>query len=120
MGIGLWAGRYLQPADSVPGGGVLVNRTFARQYFGNENPVGRHLRLGPEARPIVGVVPDIRELELDRKAIATFYIPFDRQPGPFVDLAVRTASDPKLLGNPVRAALRCGSQSAARERRHHE
>lgn len=106
MGIGLWAGRYLQPVDSAPGGGVLVNRVFARQYFGNENPVGRHLRLGPEARPIVGVVPDIRELKLDRKPIPAIYLPFDRQPGPFVDLAVRTAADPKLLVNAVRAALR--------------
>ena len=106
MGIGLWAGRYLQPADSAPGGGVLVNRAFARQYFGSENPVGRHLRLGPEARPIVGVVPDIRELNLDRNPIAAIYLPFDRQPGPFVDLAVRTAADPKFLVNAVRAALR--------------
>jgi len=106
MGIGLWAGRYLRPADAVPGGGVLVNRAFARQYFGKENPVGRHLRLGPEARTIVGVVPDIRELKLDRKPIPAIYLPFDRQPGPFVDLAVRTAADPTLLVNAVRAALR--------------
>ena len=106
MGIGLWAGRYLQPADSAPGGGVLVNRAFAQQYFGNDNPVGRHLRLGPEARTIVGVVPDIRELGLARKPMAAIYLPFDRQPGPFVDLAVHTAADPKLLVNAVRAALR--------------
>lgn len=106
MGIGLWAGRYLQPADAVPGGGVLVNRAFVRQYFGDQNPLGRHLRLGPEPRPIVGVVPDIRELKLDHKPIAAIYLPFDRQPGPFLDLAVRTAGDPKLLVNAVRAALR--------------
>jgi putative ABC transport system permease protein len=106
MGIGLWAGRYLQPADSARGGGVLVNRAFARQYFGNDNPVGRHLRLGPEPRTIVGVVPDIRELKLDRKPVPAIYLPFDRQPGPFVDVAVRTAADPKLLVNAVRAALR--------------
>jgi putative ABC transport system permease protein len=106
MGIGLWAGRYLQPADSSSGGGVLVNRAFARQYFGNANPVGRHLRFGPEARPIVGVVLDIQELSLERKPIAAIYLPFERQPGPFVDLAVRTASDPKLLVNAVRVALR--------------
>jgi len=106
MGIGLWAGRYLQPADSAPGGGVLVNRAFARQYFGDRNPVGRHLRFGPEERTIVGVVPDIRELGLAHKPIPAVYLPFDRQPGPFVDLAVRTTGDPKLLVNAVRAALR--------------
>jgi putative ABC transport system permease protein len=106
MGIGLSAGRYLQPADSAPSGGVLVNRAFARQYFGDANPVGRHLRFGPEARPIVGVVSDIKELSLDKKPIAAIYLPFDRRPGPFVDLAVRTAADPKLLVNAVRAAVR--------------
>ena len=106
MGIGLWSGRYLQPADSVRGGGVLVNRAFARKYFGNQDPVGRHLRLGPEPRTIVGVVPDIRELKLDHQPLPAIYLPFDRQPGPFVDLAVRTVGNPKNLVNAVRAALR--------------
>ncbi len=106
MGIRLWAGRYLQPADSLPDGGVLVNRAFARQYFGDRNPVGRHLRLGPDARPIVGVVADIKEIGLAHKPIAAIYLPFDRQPGPFIDLAVRSKADPKLLVNALRAALR--------------
>ena len=106
MGIRLWAGRYLTPADSAPGGGVLVNRAFARKFFGDQNPVGRHLRFGPEARTIAGVVPDIRDLHLDRKPLPAVYLPFDRQPGPFVDLAVRTTADPAVLVNAVRAALR--------------
>jgi putative ABC transport system permease protein len=106
MGIRLSAGRYLGPADSVVSGGVLVNRAFAAQYFGRGNPVGRHLRFGDEMRTIVGVVTDIKDIKLDRKTIAALYIPFDRQPTPFVDLAIRTAADPRFLVNAIRTELR--------------
>lgn len=106
MGVALLAGRYLEPRDSALDGGVLVNRAFARRYFGMENPVGRHLLFGNGSRPIVGVIPDIRNLHLDRPPVAEIYMPFDRQPSPFVDLAVRTTVDPKFLVNAVRASLR--------------
>jgi putative ABC transport system permease protein len=106
MGIGLVAGRYLQPADSAVGGAVLVNRAFAKQYYGDTNPVGRHLFFGAETRTIAGVVADIKDLGLDRKTMPAIYMPFDRQPTSFVDLAVRTAADPRLLVNAVRAELR--------------
>jgi len=37
---------------------VIVNRAFARKFFGDENPVGRTLRSGPGTAVIVGVVGD--------------------------------------------------------------
>jgi putative ABC transport system permease protein len=106
MGIGLATGRYLQPADSAVSGGVMVNQAFAKRYFDKANPLGRHLYLGKEPRAIVGVVADIRDLQLSRKAQATIYVPFDRQPTPFVDLALRTTAEPRFLLNAVRAELR--------------
>ena len=106
MGIPLLAGRYLTPADEVVGGGMIVNQSFARRYFGTGTPIGRHIYTGKEARPIVGVVADIRDLHLDREAKPTIYSPFNRLPTPFVDLVLRTTSEPKLLVKSVRAQLR--------------
>ena len=39
---------------------MIVNETFARHYFGGENPVGRHVGLAPGVFDveIVGVVKD--------------------------------------------------------------
>ena len=106
MGVALVAGRYLEPPDNAVGGGMVVNQSFARKYFGTGNPIGRHLHAGPEARPIVGVVADVRDLHLDRTAVPTIYAPFNHLPTAFVDLAIRTTADPKFLVNAVRAELR--------------
>jgi len=83
-----------------------VNQAFTREYFGGRNPLGRHLYFGKEARAIAGVIPDIRDLHLDRKTIPAIYIPISRQPTAFVDLAIRTTADPAFLVNAVRAELR--------------
>ncbi|MGO4880568.1 MAG: ABC transporter permease [Bryobacteraceae bacterium] len=105
LGVGLVAGRFLEPADSAADGGVMVNQAFAKKYFGGANPVGRHLYF-PPPHPIVGEIADIRDLKLERKTLPAMYVPFDRQPSQIVDLAVRTTADPKLLVNRVRAELR--------------
>jgi len=106
MGIGLVAGRFLEPADNAVAGGVIVNQSFARRYFGAANPVGRRLYFGKEARAIVGVITDIKDLGLARKTLPAMYLPFDRQPTQFVDLAIRTRNDPRFLVRTVRRELR--------------
>jgi putative ABC transport system permease protein len=50
--------RELQPSR------VLVNRTFAQQFFGNASPIGHHLAGARPLSPpveIIGVVGDVRE-----------------------------------------------------------
>jgi putative ABC transport system permease protein len=62
MGIPLRRGRELSGRD-VPGapGVILINETFARLYFPNQDPVGRKIDRGT----IVGVVGDVRQAALD-------------------------------------------------------
>jgi putative ABC transport system permease protein len=74
--IPLKKGRYLNGSDqaSAPWAAV-INETFARRYFPNENPIGRRLLLRyidrdeKQPRQIVGVVGDVKwylpELEPD-------------------------------------------------------
>lgn len=62
FGIRLLAGRGFEAVDNDPQRGtLLVNRSFANRVFGNENPLGRAVRVlgsnGPIARyEIVGLV----------------------------------------------------------------
>jgi hypothetical protein len=75
MEIPLKRGRYLDEHD-VEGTPwvVLINETFARRYFPNENPIGQQLRLRSEPyrveedhlREIVGIVGDVKPLERGR------------------------------------------------------
>jgi putative ABC transport system permease protein len=110
LGIALLQGRYLEAADAARDDTVLVNRTFAHQYFGDANPVGRHLIFKTDgqsrARTIAGVVADVRNYKLERNTVAELYMPFENLPGPFLDVAVRASGDPLPLEASVREALR--------------
>ncbi|MGO4881477.1 MAG: ADOP family duplicated permease [Bryobacteraceae bacterium] len=72
--IPLKKGRYLSAAD-LPGApwAVVVNETFARRYFPNENPVGQRLLLRfmdiaeKQPRQIVGVVGDVKWYLADKE-----------------------------------------------------
>ena len=73
MGVPLLGGRYLDERDGAGAVRVVVNRTVARRYFGDADPVGQTLvwrtgqgmnaSLQPFDAPleIVGVVEDIRQ-----------------------------------------------------------
>ena len=71
MGISLIIGRVFSDSDDLSAVPVaLINQTFARRFFPNENPIGQRLRFG-SANPwitIVGIVGDVRGFGLSRQA----------------------------------------------------
>ena len=95
----LVAGRTFGAEDSA--GGVetaIVNESFAKKHFGGANPVGRTFQIvqGPgEARPhyqIVGLVKDTKYNDLREEfgPIGYFPVAQEREPGPGMDLVIRT------------------------------
>ena len=69
IGLRLEAGRWFTDSDlSVtekgPNGVAIVNRAFVRQFFPNEDPIGRRLlsESKKQASQIVGVVSDYRPM----------------------------------------------------------
>jgi putative ABC transport system permease protein len=110
MGIRLVEGRYFDARD-VDGGtpSIIINRTMARTYYGNESPLGRRVRPGFQDpwRVIVGVVEDVKNAGLDLPAGTELFLP-ERQFGApnTIYLAMRTAGDPHSIVSAVRAAVR--------------
>ena len=100
MGIQLRQGRGLTEQDgslSLPV--AVVNETMAREFWPNENAVGKRFKLGPpeSSNPwltIVGVTGDIRQMGLDVPVKAEMYLPYPQVSYNFVfaprALAVRT------------------------------
>ncbi len=105
MGIPVLAGRAFETADSAAGGVTIVNQEFARKYFNGANPVGRSLRFGDLRRTIVGVVADVKNRNLDGRTEEEIYLPYAQMSNLFMDVAVRTASDPASLVGAVRNQL---------------
>jgi predicted permease len=86
LGIPVLRGRSVGTADtfSSPKVGVL-NETMARQYFGEQDPIGRRFKLtsGLEVLgeiEVIGVAKDTRAATLRDGATAMFYLPFAQFP----------------------------------------
>jgi predicted permease len=105
MAIRLTAGRYLAPSDAIHGA-VVVNQAFVREFFPDQNPVGRNITFHGDPLPIVGVVADVKNMKLDANTKSEIYVPFSRLPTNFMDLAIVTRSDPAPVTAALRAELR--------------
>ncbi len=113
LGIALVAGRdFTERDDSKSAPVVIINRTLARRFFPNQNPIGQHLRpgigngYGPGELPIreiVGVIEDVKQSGLGDDASPEIYAPQAQSPFGTMILVVRTANDPRTI---VEAARR--------------
>ncbi|HEY7856333.1 MAG TPA: ADOP family duplicated permease [Terriglobales bacterium] len=91
MGIPLVRGRDFRPGEAVAFtrsyGPAIVNESFARQYFGGLDPLGRTFTIvdgrgGNTALQVVGVVGDARYRDNLRLALRPmFYLPFGSSAG---------------------------------------
>jgi putative ABC transport system permease protein len=108
MGIALNSGREFTEDDLLNNRNCyIINETFARRYFPNEDPVGKKILMGvmfpnPVSVPIVGVVADVKDLGLTTPVEPGIYGPaFSQQPM----LMIRASGDPMGLGAAVRQAV---------------
>ena len=105
MGITLLRGRLFDERDPNDSRNrVVINETMARQYWPNEDPLGKRVRISwndDREDEIVGVVSDVRQTSLDTKARATTYWPYPRFPYGTMTLAIRAGGDPSPLARAV-------------------
>ncbi len=108
MGIPLLAGRTFAASDFAPSLSprpVMVNQSFAREFFGHADPVGGMLAGFDTCDPdceIVGVVGDARYQTLRRTIHPTVYVP---QEAGSTHFEVRTAGNPRALVPAVRGVV---------------
>jgi predicted permease len=112
MEIPLLLGRGFTDHDTAGGPKVaIVNKAFARQIFGDENPIGRRFIFGstPTASAaeveIVGVARDAKYTGLRETASPTIYIPATQMPEGVANYCVRTAGNPAAIFPAIRAAV---------------
>jgi putative ABC transport system permease protein len=112
MGIQLLRGRECTEQDRTDSPGVVViSERTARHFWPGENPIGKRLKPGSSGnrRPwleIVGVVKDVRQMELTAEPKLQMYLPSEQadffQPNALV---VRTNIDPLSLTATVRKTV---------------
>lgn len=106
--IPLRSGRLIEQRDSEKAPPVLVvNETLARQYWPDEDAVGKRISLSGETVvfEIVGVVADVKHYSLGGETRAEMYFPYAQMPQIAMTLVVRTAGDPTALASALRKEI---------------
>jgi putative ABC transport system permease protein len=109
MGIRLIRGRTFTDRDDEHHANVIViGETFAKRYWPNEDPIGHRITIGYNKtgpREIVGIVGDVKHLDLAQKPALEMYTPFPQTPWPFLAVVARTQADPVAVAGSLRAML---------------
>ena len=120
MKIPLVRGRFLTAQDDANSRGVcVIDEDFARQYFGNQDPLGKRLTfdLVYKQLEIVGVVGHVKHFGLDENARslarAELYAPALQLPDnltqawvPLTGYVIRTQGSPDAFAASIRDAVR--------------
>jgi predicted permease len=113
VGMTILRGRGLTAQDGENAPRVaVINETFARYYFGDENPIGRRFGQSSDVSghmEIVGVVKDAKYSSLREPALRTYYTPYFQDPNRWdraTTFQIRTAADPTGVIAAVRQAAR--------------
>jgi putative ABC transport system permease protein len=112
FGVPLRRGRYFNPSDSADAPRVaIINETAARQFFPNEDPVGKRVNTADDLEPywlqIVGVVGDVKYNGLAGETQPAIYQPLIQATSRNVFLSVKTeTSDPLSFVAAVRNEIR--------------
>ncbi len=102
---------------------AIVNQTFVKKYLGNENPIGRQVRIAllaefddPVKEPmfeIIGLVADAKNRGLQDPVEPEIWVPFTVTGSAFRGILVRTAKEPLTMLNAVQHEIWATDASVA-------
>jgi predicted permease len=91
---------------------AIVNEKFAKKYFKNDNPIGRHIGMGNDPGTkmdieIVGVAGDTKYEDMRKPVPEEVYAPYEQQPFALgMNVYLKVNRDPAAIFAPVRAVVR--------------
>jgi len=107
VGIPLLLGREFTAADTANSPKVaVINESFAKSFFRNENPIGQHLKVHSQLLEIVGVVKNSKASDLKEKQQRFFYAPYTQTPFGSMTFYARTSQDPAAIVPMLRDIVR--------------
>jgi predicted permease len=107
-GVPLLAGREFNEHDGADGQMVcLISQAGAKKVYPGEDPIGKTLLVTSLGVPceIVGIVGDVRSIQVRQEPGMEFYRPWAQENFPFVNVDVRTSLRLDAVTKLVQAAL---------------
>jgi len=113
MRIPILRGREFRDTDDAKANPVvIVSQAFARKYFSDVDPIGKHITPGfsdgtvkSVPREIIAVVADVKSSQLSEDATPEYYLAFAQAAGLSPKLVIRATVDPVSLIAPLRGQL---------------
>jgi putative ABC transport system permease protein len=87
---------------------VILNDSLAIIAFGDREPLGQHISLGPPPESwmeVVGVVSDTIGSSLEQVPMPEVFTPYLQDPSLFMSLVLRTQNAPETLSSAVRSTV---------------
>jgi predicted permease len=113
LGIPLHRGRDVGDTDTLDTPfAAVVSESFARRYWPDQDPLGRHFKIAFHDRTVVGVVGDVRVRGLERQSEPQVYLSYRQVPDGWLvgyapkDLVIRSATGPGTLLPALRQIIR--------------
>ena len=95
MGIRLLSGRFFDDRDGEGAPRVaILDQSLARALFPGQEAVGKRVMMDGSWQTVVGVVADTHHLGLGENVMPEIYSSYLQGPSGFMDIVVRTSSDP--------------------------
>jgi putative ABC transport system permease protein len=114
IGIPLKRGRVFTDDDKAGSPRVvLITESAARQYFPNEDPIGKTITLGWRRGPgtpraggeVIGILGDIKDAGLDEPNPPQIYLPYRQWPIGSMSVLLETSVPPLSLADAVRTEV---------------
>jgi putative ABC transport system permease protein len=108
MRVPMRRGRDFTAADNAQAPKVvIVNETFARRFWPEQNPIGKRVVVArwPDPAEVIGMAADVKNRGIDQDTQAQLYLPFAQLPWGNMNLLVRTAVPPQNMTASVRAQI---------------
>jgi predicted permease len=113
VGVPLLRGRDIQLQDSSKSPHVcIINEAFAKRFFPERDPLGRHItqRFGDQKNvmEVIGVAKNARDHRLNGDVPPRFFIPAEQGmegPNEWSNFEIRTAGNPEQMQESVRKAV---------------
>jgi len=94
---------------------VVINQTFQRKYFGDEDPIGKRIHIlqlekFPDPKPdawyeVIGIVDDVKNHGLQDPIEPETWVPYTVTGSAQRGVLVRTSGDPMLMMNAMRQEI---------------
>jgi putative ABC transport system permease protein len=114
MSIPILSGRDVAWSDTnTTERAIVVSQTAARTFWPNQDAIGKRVTPGTPTSTtpwltVVGIVADVRQVDLVRTPRPAMYVPASQDQGTFPalrDFVVRTSGDPAALAPSIRSAV---------------